>query len=106
VTERSQRSGTPDQNHVHLTAARGFHQLFAGFPFNRAGVDLAHVHCDRPSPPCNVLAQSTHLHRRRLLIVGGHSCVQPSPQRFPLSSSLAENVSGFCFAGKAVLQTF
>jgi hypothetical protein len=73
--------------------------LFASFSFDRAGADLTHLRGDGPAAPGRILAKRAILHRESLLIVGGNARVQAGAKHFLLTSSLAENVSGFRLAG-------
>jgi hypothetical protein len=72
--------------------------LPAGFPFDRARADLAHLHGDGPAATGSVFPQSAILHRQSLLISSRHACVQSGAQHFRLSSWLAENVRRFHIA--------
>jgi hypothetical protein len=89
----------PHQNHVDFTTARGFDELFTSLSLDSAGTDITDLQGDRPAASCNVLPQRTYLHRERLLIVRRNARVQTGAQHFRRSSWLAENVSGFRFAG-------
>jgi hypothetical protein len=72
----------PHHHHVDLATVRCLHKLLAGFPVHGAGTDLTDLRCYRPAAPVRVVAHGAHLHRQRLLIVGGHSGVQASTEYF------------------------
>src|SRR6185437_11174551 len=99
VTERPQRSSRHTRTTVDFTTARGFDELFTSLSLDSAGTDITDLQGDRPAASCNVLPQRTYLHRERLLIVRRNARVQTGAQHFRRSSWLAENVSGFRFAG-------
>ena len=64
MSDRSSPSiQTPHQNNIDLTAPRCFHELLAGFPFDRAGADLTNLHRDGPAAPDCIFPQRTRLHR-------------------------------------------
>jgi hypothetical protein len=66
-----------------------FHPRLNAEPTEEAFADLQR---DRPTAPCGILPQSAHLHRERLLIIGGDAGIQPRPEHFRWSASLAGNV--------------
>jgi hypothetical protein len=84
------RPAQPSSRHTSTTsisrrpAAGCLQQFLTSFSLCRAGANLANLHGDYPATTGGILPRGAILHRKSLLVIGGHSSIQAGPQHFRL----------------------